>query len=475
MNVNHAINLNLSAPAVPPRLKMAQNDSNSRTVVVTLWDGASPYEIPTGASAMVRFGKPDGTGGIYDAAEDGRSVTAAGNTVTAPVASQMLSVAGSVIAQVEIYTAAASGAAVSRLSSFCFVVDVEKSAYPDDAIISSDYYNVLSAAIQNALQSSADAQTAAEDAEAWALGTRNGQDVSASDPTYHNNAKYWAESVSIPTTLPNPQPLQVVIRGAQGIYDSYDGSAKKTITLGYLAFGNDVSLDNTDFGGVTGILQISNGGTGAETAAGALEKLGGLPKSGGTMVNSGDKKGIITFPGIDTAYRTGRDDAAIKVQYPSGGSADKYVPIFSGKGKTCSWEAAIYGDKVNLAQIGDTEYAAGTNTPKALYTIGADGITGIQGWQLVANGSMSQGSTLSGTADNSRYKTVHVLFGSAISVSNYYQTYDFPLPAEADFWNIYIPAQNDYFRARIDITAAGGITVTMQSDASRQCFIYVSL
>lgn len=469
MNVNHAINLNLSAPAVPPRLKMAQNDSNSRTVVVTLWDGASPYEIPAGAAAMVRFGKPDGTGGIYDESEDGRSVTAAGNTVTAPVAAQMLSVAGSVIAQVEIYTA--SGAAASRLSSFCFVVDVEKSAYPDDTIISSDYYNVLSAAIQNALQSSADAQTAAEDAEAWALGTRNGQNVPSSDPSYHNNAKYWAQnaagvdlaSARVTGTLP-------LSKGGTGAATA--ATARTKLGLGGLATKSRVGLGGSD---VTGTLPISNGGTGAETAEGALANLGGLPKSGGTMVNSGDKKGIITFPGIDTAYRTGRDDAAIKVQYPSGGSADKYVPIFSGKGKTCSWEAAIYGDEVNLVQIGDTEYAAGTNAPKTRYIIGADGITGIQGWYLVANGSMSQGSTLSGSADNSKYKTVHVLFGSTISGSNYYQSYDFPLPAEADFWNIYIPAQNDYFRARIDITAAGGITVTMQSDASRQCFIYVSL
>ena len=33
----------------------------------------------------------------------------------------------------------------------------------------------------------------AQDAEAWATGKRNGEDVPSTDPTWHNNAAYWAE------------------------------------------------------------------------------------------------------------------------------------------------------------------------------------------------------------------------------------------------------------------------------------------
>lgn len=33
-----------------------------------------------------------------------------------------------------------------------------------------------------------------KDAEAWAVGQRGGVDVVEGDPTYHNNAKYWAQS-----------------------------------------------------------------------------------------------------------------------------------------------------------------------------------------------------------------------------------------------------------------------------------------
>lgn len=52
-----------------------------------------------------------------------------------------------------------------------------------------------STATTKASEASASA-TAAADGEAWAVGKRNGSDVPSTDPTYHNNAKYYAETVS---------------------------------------------------------------------------------------------------------------------------------------------------------------------------------------------------------------------------------------------------------------------------------------
>lgn len=240
MGVNHAVNLNLSAAGVPPVLHMAQYDANSRTIVATLWDGTSGFTIPTGASVMVRFGKPDGTGGLYDETEAGDAITYSGNVVTAPVASQMLSVAGKVQANIEIYQTGETAQAAVKLATFCFVVNVEKAAYQDAEIISSDYYNVVAGQIQQAVaaataaennknaaatsatraQQSATnansakngavtaktaAQTAQSAAEAWAVGKRNGVDVGEDDPAYHNNAKYYSQqpkSTAVNCTLP---------------------------------------------------------------------------------------------------------------------------------------------------------------------------------------------------------------------------------------------------------------------------------
>lgn len=166
MSVNQAVNLNLSTDIVPPVLKMVQNDSNSRYIVASLWDGASAYDVGS-ASVMLRFAKPDGTGGMYDADEAGNAVSVDGNVVTIPVATQVLTVAGDVFAQVDIY-----GSSNSKLASFAFKIDVAASVYPDAQLISSDYYNVLTAAIANAV-------TAAQNAAASATDAKNSADSAA--------------------------------------------------------------------------------------------------------------------------------------------------------------------------------------------------------------------------------------------------------------------------------------------------------
>ena len=280
MSINHNVDLNLSASVMPPVLNMAQYDANSRTIVATLWDGTSGFNVPSGSVVMVRFGKPDGTGGLYDHTEAGEAITYSGNVVTAPVATQMLPVAGKVQADIEIYQSGATEQASVKLATFCFTVNVEKAAYPDAEIISSDYYNIVAAQIAAAIEAGAkgdaaisaaetateaaetatnaktaaenakataesaksaaesaktsaesakttavnsantatNAKTAAEnaktsaessassaetsaqnaaqdaeDAEAWAVGKRNGVNVTSTDPAYQNNAKYYKD------------------------------------------------------------------------------------------------------------------------------------------------------------------------------------------------------------------------------------------------------------------------------------------
>lgn len=171
MNIKHSIGLNLSADAIPGRLHMVQGDANSRTIVATLWDGAQLYSIPAEAAIMVRFRKPDGTGGLYDATESGSKVSYAGSIVTAPVATQMLAVAGDVFAEIDIF-GNSSGAAAERLATFRFVVEVAPCVLPDAEIISSDYYNVLAADI-------ADAKAAADLAKDYAAAAKQSADSAA--------------------------------------------------------------------------------------------------------------------------------------------------------------------------------------------------------------------------------------------------------------------------------------------------------
>lgn len=154
MEIIQKVDLNLSFWGIPPKISMVQGDSNTRIIQAQLWDGANPYTIPTGAAVMMRFCKPDGTGGLYDKTEGGQSVTASGSTVTVPVATQMLTVAGGVMAEVDIYAAGEDAASAQNLASFAFLVEVAPSVYPDAEIISSDYYSVLTAEIASVLAAS---------------------------------------------------------------------------------------------------------------------------------------------------------------------------------------------------------------------------------------------------------------------------------------------------------------------------------
>ena len=172
MNIKHSIGLNLSADAIPGRLHMVQGDSNSRTIVATLWDGAQLYSIPTEAAVMVRFRKPDGTGGLYDTSESGQKVSYTGSIVTAPVATQMLAVAGDVFAEIDIFGGGA-GAAAERLATFRFVVEVAPCVLPDAEIISSDYYNILASKVAEADRAGQAQSAAAASAEAAATSAAN--------------------------------------------------------------------------------------------------------------------------------------------------------------------------------------------------------------------------------------------------------------------------------------------------------------
>lgn len=145
MQITQSIDLNLSIDGIPPQLHMPQGDGG-RIISASLWDGATIYSPPDGTMCMLRFRKPDGTGGLYDTAEDGTKINLANNVATIPVALQVLAVGGPVHCQVELYAPAAEGELLSanRLATFEFEILVSPSVYPDAEVISGDYVNIIS-------------------------------------------------------------------------------------------------------------------------------------------------------------------------------------------------------------------------------------------------------------------------------------------------------------------------------------------
>lgn len=137
------ITLDLQQPNVAMTADAKQNDLMSRVIVAQLKDGSAEWTVPGGASAFIRYKKPDGTGGFYDTMEDNTTpaYSVSGSTITFILCEQMTTVPGSVYVEINFYTG------TEKLTSFCFLLRVQASVLDDATIVSSDYYNVMTATL----------------------------------------------------------------------------------------------------------------------------------------------------------------------------------------------------------------------------------------------------------------------------------------------------------------------------------------
>lgn len=90
-------------------------------------------------------------------------------------------------------SATAAGVAAQSASASQQAASVSATAAGQAATSADASKTAAAGSATDAAQSEAAAEGSAEDAEAWAVGQRNGEDVSTTDPTHNNNAKYWAE------------------------------------------------------------------------------------------------------------------------------------------------------------------------------------------------------------------------------------------------------------------------------------------
>lgn len=176
------INLDISLRDPTPRVVAKQGDAGSRKIMIKLYDNGIPANInnqiaPSGTEqkGVVRFCKPDGTGGIYDKTEDNLpACILGGDNITVRLAEQMLTRPGDVVADVAIIC----GNTV--ISTFNFVVHVQ--ATPAAGVTASNnYYNY---------QSLADINQAIDDAKAAAAGAV--KSINGSKPDSNGNVNVVA-------------------------------------------------------------------------------------------------------------------------------------------------------------------------------------------------------------------------------------------------------------------------------------------
>ena len=248
MQVTKNITLDLLETGSPVIIKAKQNDRNTRYIAAHLYVDGLAYPVPSGTEIAFRYKKPDGTAGFYDALPDNSpAITVSGNTVTVELVEQVLTAAGCVHCEINMYNAASE-----KLTTFTFEIAVEESVLTDAEIISSDYYNVLTSEIAKALQAVTDATEQAENA------AQSAQDAADSAAM----SKDWAAGQ--PVTY-SGTPVSIAYAGAQRIASitAYGENAQGGTTEAPVALtgvdsvqvcGNNLLPHvekNTAYGGVT--------------------------------------------------------------------------------------------------------------------------------------------------------------------------------------------------------------------------------
>lgn len=200
MQVIKNITLDLLETGSPVIIKAKQNDRNTRYIAAHLYVDGLAYPVPSGTEIAFRYKKPDGTAGFYDTLPDNSpAITVSGNTVTVELVEQVLTVSGCVHCEINMYNATSE-----KLTTFTFEIAVEESVLTDAEIISSDYYNVLTAEIAKALQAVTDATEQAENA------AQSAQDAADSAAM----SKDWAAGQSVTYS---GTPVSIAYAGAQRI------------------------------------------------------------------------------------------------------------------------------------------------------------------------------------------------------------------------------------------------------------------
>lgn len=155
MHTLYTIDADLKRIGTRQAIYAKQGDACSRKIKISLYSDGNPWTIPTGATAIVRFRKEDGRGGIYDKLGDGATAYEIGGTrgdITITLAPEALTCPGNVLVDVALI----SGADV--IGVFNVVVYVE--AAPTAGITpSNNYYNYQTLADIN--QAIAEAKAAA--------------------------------------------------------------------------------------------------------------------------------------------------------------------------------------------------------------------------------------------------------------------------------------------------------------------------
>lgn len=187
-------------------LRLKQGDSGMKIVVNVYNGGQNAFDA--GSTPKIVFRRPDGASVQAD-------MTVEASSYSYVLVGNELQVPGKELMDVK-FTINSD----DRESTITCCFDVVADTITPNTGGSGIYDNDLAQIITEVEADAQAAEESAEDAEAWAVGERNGVPVTSGDETYENNAKYWANQAN-PTALANMSDVDITspTDGQTLIYD----------------------------------------------------------------------------------------------------------------------------------------------------------------------------------------------------------------------------------------------------------------
>lgn len=138
MVITNTVRMDLALRGPAPRVDVVQDDKYSRDIQITLYENSLPKELPADISGIIKYSKPDGTGGSYDTLPDGTpACTVQGYSIVVALAPQVCTVPG----LVRLVVALVDG----DTEIHTFQIHLEVQLNPGLTVTSQDYYNVRGA------------------------------------------------------------------------------------------------------------------------------------------------------------------------------------------------------------------------------------------------------------------------------------------------------------------------------------------
>ena len=331
------ITIDLVPEVMPPEpLLTASQYDNGRPVEVTVQYGGQDYDL-TGMTAKIQVRKPSGKVVIADAAQ------ISGSKVTFNLITQMTAEYGQVLTELSL-----TGQDQEPIGTANWITYVEKS--PASGSPSDTWVQDIDEKVEQAVEAAEAAESSALDAEAWAVGERDGEPVTDQDETYQNNAKYYALS-SIAAKEAAEAAASAAVESARSAADSATDAS-----------GSAESASGSATASAGSAAQAAGSATAAASSASAAAQSAGAAAQSAT-----ESAGYATASENSAGVSAGAAEAAGQSATAAAGSASTAATYASNASASATASAGSASDAAQsaTASAGSATAAAGSATAAA--------------------------------------------------------------------------------------------------------------